>query len=256
MNRIDKLFHQKQKNILSIYFTAGHPRLDSTTEIIKALANEGVDLIEIGIPFSDPVADGPVIQQSSQVALENGMSLKLLFDQLKNIRQSVDIPLILMGYLNPVLQFGIEPFCKKCSEIGIDGTILPDLPLDIYLEEYKPVYEKYGIYNIFLATPQTSDERYRQLDAKSGGFLYMVAASSITGARKKFEKYQLDYFIRIKKLQLKLPRLIGFGISSKETFETACKYANGAIIGSAFVKALEQKGDLKENIREFLRTVI
>jgi tryptophan synthase alpha chain len=256
MNRIDKLFHHKQKNILSIYFTAGHPRLDSTTEIIKALANEGVDLIEIGIPFSDPVADGPVIQQSSQVALENGMSLKLLFDQLKNIRQSVDIPLILMGYLNPVLQFGIEPFCKKCSEIGIDGTILPDLPLDIYLEEYKPVYEKYGIYNIFLATPQTSDERYRQLDANSGGFLYMVAASSITGARKKFEKYQLEYFIRIKKLQLKLPRLIGFGISSKETFETACKYANGAIIGSAFVKALEQKGDLKENIREFLRTVI
>jgi tryptophan synthase alpha chain len=256
MNRIDHLFQQRQKNILSIYFTAGHPKLDSTVEIIKTLADEGVDMIEIGIPFSDPVADGPVIQQSSQTALKNGISLNLLFDQLKNIRATVDIPLILMGYLNPVLQYGIEPFCRKCAEIGIDGTILPDLPLDIYLGEFKPVFDRYGIHTVFLATPQTSDERFRELDAQSGGFLYMVAASSITGTRKKFEKYQLDYFVRIKKLHLKLPRLIGFGISSADTFRTACKYANGAIIGSAFIKALEQKGDMKANIREFVRSVM
>jgi tryptophan synthase alpha chain len=256
MNRIDHLFQQRQKNILSIYFTAGHPKLDSTIEIIKTLADEGVDMIEIGIPFSDPVADGPVIQQSSQTALKNGISLRLLFDQLKNIRATVDIPLILMGYLNPVLQYGIEPFCRKCAEIGIDGTILPDLPLDIYLGEFKPVSDRYGIHTVFLATPQTSDERFRELDAQSGGFLYMVAASSITGTRKKFEKYQLDYFVRIKKLHLKLPRLIGFGISSADTFRTACKYANGAIIGSAFIKALEQKGDMKANIREFVRSVM
>jgi tryptophan synthase alpha chain len=256
MNRIDQLFERKQKNILSIYFTAGHPRLDATVEIIKTLADEGADLIEIGIPFSDPVADGPVIQQSSQTALENGMSVKLLFDQLKNIRNVVDVPLILMGYLNPVLQYGIEPFCRKCAEIGIDGTILPDLPLDIYTHEFKPIFDRYGIHNIFLATPQTSDERYRELDATSGGFLYMVAASSITGTRKKFEKYQLEYFVRIKKLHLKLPRLIGFGISSADTFQTACKYANGAIIGSAFIKALEQKGDIKVNIREFVRSIL
>ncbi len=256
MNRIDELFQRKQKNILSIYFTAGHPTLDSTVEIIKTLADEGVDLVEIGIPFSDPVADGPVIQQSSQKALENGMRVKLLFEQLKNIRELVDIPLIFMGYLNPVLQFGVEEFCRKSAEIGIDGIILPDMPLDVYLEEFKPAFDKHGIYNIFLATPQTSDARYRELDSKSGGFLYMVAASSITGTRKKFEKYQLEYFVRIKKMQLKLPRLIGFGISSADTFRTACKYANGAIIGSAFIKALEQKGNMKDNIREFVRSIL
>jgi tryptophan synthase alpha chain len=256
MNRIDRLFEQKPTNILSIYFTAGHPTMDSTIEIIKTLTNEGVDLIEIGIPFSDPVADGPVIQQSSQTALENGMSLKLLFEQLKDIRNLTDIPLILMGYLNPVLQFGVEAFCKKCADVGIDGTILPDLPLEIYMKEYKPFFEQHGIHNIFLATPQTSDERYRMLDTNSRGFLYMVAASSITGTRKKFEKYQIDYFKRVRKLNLMLPRLIGFGISSAETFQLACKYANGAIIGSAFIKALEQKGDLKTNIRKFVQGIL
>jgi tryptophan synthase alpha chain len=256
MNRIDQLFKQKEKNILSIYFTAGHPELNSTVGIIQTLAKEGIDLIEIGIPFSDPVADGPVIQQSSQKALENGMSVKLLFEQLKDIRKLVEIPLILMGYINPVLQFGVEAFCRKCAEIGIDGIILPDMPLDIYTEEFKTFFEKYGIYNIFLATPQTSDERFRQLDTNSRGFLYMVAASSITGTRKKFEKYQIEYFRRVKKLDLKLPRLIGFGISSSETFQLACKYANGAIIGSAFIKALEQKGDLKTNIRDFVRSIL
>lgn len=255
MNRIDKLFQEKKENILSIYFTAGHPTLDSTAEIIKTLVEEGVDLIEIGIPFSDPVADGLVIQKSSQTALNNGMSLKVLFEQIATIREKVDIPLILMGYLNPALQYGIEAFCAKCSEVGIDGTILPDLPLDIFLDEYKAIYEQYNIHNIFLATPQTSDERYIELDKQSGGFLYMVAASSITGAKTGFEDYQQKYFERIKALNLKLPRVIGFGISTKETFDHACRYANGAIIGSAFVNTLEKEGDMKKNIREYIRSI-
>jgi tryptophan synthase alpha chain len=255
MNRIDKLFREKKENILSIYFTAGHPTLNSSAEIIKTLAEEGVDMIEVGIPFSDPVADGPVIQKSSQVALTNGMSLQLLFKQLNDIRKEVDIPLLLMGYLNPALQYGMEAFCARCAEIGIDGTILPDLPLDIYLQEYITLYDKYKIHNVFLATPQTSDERYLELDRQSGGFLYMVAASSITGAKSGFEDYQQKYFERIKGLDLKLPRIIGFGISSKETYDHACKYANGAIIGSAFVATLEKKGDMKSNIREFIRSV-
>ena len=255
MNRIDQLFNNKKKDILSIYFTAGHPTLDSTVDIIKTLEKEGADLIEIGIPFSDPVADGPVIQKSSQKALENGMNLKLLFQQLHDIRNEVSIPLILMGYFNPILQYGIEKFCESCSETGIDGTILPDLPVDMYEEHCKKSFEKHNLYNIFLATPQTSDERFRQLDSISHGFLYMVAASSITGARSGFENYQQKYFERISTLNLKSPRLIGFGISSHETFIHACKYSSGAIIGSAFVKVLEKKGDMKENIGEFIRSV-
>lgn len=255
MNRIDKLFSKKKHDILSIYFTAGHPAVDSTVEIITTLVEEGVDMIEIGVPFSDPIADGPVIQQSTHKALENGMSVRLLFDQLRNIRETIDIPLLLMGYLNPVLQYGMEKFCVKCAETGIDGLILPDLPLDIYQEEYESIFTKNRIYNIFLATPQTSDNRYIELDRHSGGFLYMVSASSITGAKSGFEKYQQDYFDRIKNLDLKLPRLIGFGISSRETFRHACLYANGAIIGSAFVSALEQKGDMKKNIRTFIRNI-
>lgn len=255
MNRIDQLFKDKKKDILSIYFTAGHPSLESPARIIKALESEGVDLIEIGIPFSDPVADGPVIQKSSHTALENGMSLKILFEQLKDIRKEVSIPLILMGYLNPVLQYGIEDFAIKCKEIGIDGTILPDLPLDLYKEEYKTIFDQYGLYNIFLATPQTSNERFLQLSEESGGFLYMVAASSITGARTGFESYQQEYFERIKALELELPRLIGFGISSAETFNHACKYAQGAIIGSAFVNALEGPGSIEENIGSFIQKI-
>jgi len=255
MNRIDTLFQQKQNNILSIYFTAGHPELESTTDIIKTLVSESVDLIEIGIPFSDPIADGPSIQKSSHTALENGMSLKKLFEQLKNIRAEVNIPLILMGYFNPVLQFGVEKFCSTCREIGIDGVILPDLPLDIYLADYKTIFEKYNIYVVFLATPQTNDERYKQLDAESKGFLYMVSASATTGVRKSFDDYQQEYFKRIARLSLKSPRLIGFGISSKKTFDHACKYANGAIIGSAFVNVLEQAGDMKNNIREFIASI-
>lgn len=255
MNRIDQLFESKKKYILSIYFTAGHPALASTVEIITTLEKEGVDLVEIGIPFSDPVADGPVIQKSSQKALDNGMNLKILFHQLNDIRKKVNIPLILMGYLNPALQYGIEAFCTTCARTGIDGTIIPDLPLEIYEEQYKHIFEKNNIYNIFLATPQTSDERFRQLDASSRGFLYMVAASSITGARKGFEDYQQKYFERIRNLNLRLPRLIGFGISSHDTFTYACNYAQGAIIGSAFVQALEKEGDMKHNIRQFIQEI-
>jgi len=255
MNRIDVLFKQKQKNILSIYFTAGHPKLETTDTIIKTLASAGVDMIEIGIPFSDPIADGPVIQKSSHTALENGMSLKLLFEQLKDIRAGVNIPLLLMGYFNPVLQFGVEKFCSTCREIGIDGVILPDLPLEIYKSEYKTIFEKHNLYTIFLATPQTSDERYKMLDAESKGFLYMVSASSTTGARKGFDDYQEEYFKRIAKLSLKSPRLIGFGISTKETFEHACIYANGAIIGSAFVNVLEKPGNIKNNIVNYISSI-
>lgn len=255
MNRIDKLFREKKENILSIYFTAGHPTLNSTADIIEILAAEGADMIEIGIPFSDPVADGPVIQQSSHQALVNGMNLRLLFDQLKDIRKRVSVPLLFMGYLNPVLQYGFDDFVEECSRIGIDGTILPDLPLEIFLEQYKAVFKRYGLYNVFLATPQTSDSRYRTLDEESSGFLYMVSASATTGARKDFEDYQQKYFEKIQNLHLRLPRLIGFGISSKETFMHACRYAQGAIIGSAFVKLLEEEGDMKERIKEFIRSI-
>ncbi len=256
MNRIDKLFTDKKQNILSIYFTAGHPYLDSTPTIIKTLAKAGVDMIEIGIPFSDPVADGPVIQKSSHTALENGMSLARLFKQLEDIRKEVSIPLLLMGYLNPVIQYGIKEFAEKCRQIGIDGTILPDLPLDIYQEEFKPDFDANGLYNVFLATPQTSNTRFRILDQESSGFLYMVAASATTGVRQGFEDYQMNYFERIKKLNLRLPRLIGFGISSNNTFKHACKYASGAIIGSAFVNILEKEGDMESNITDFIRGIV
>jgi tryptophan synthase alpha chain len=256
MNRLDLLFRNKQNNILSIYFTAGHPELNSTVSIISGLAEAGADLIEIGIPFSDPVADGPVIQKSNQAALINGMSLKLLFDQLKDIRKNVDIPLILMGDINPVIQYGIEKFAKKCNETGIDGVIIPDLPLDIYLEEYKEHFKKNNLYNIFLVSPQTNNERLSQLDSETGGFLYMVAASATTGMRKGFSEYQIDYFNRVRGLKLKSPQLIGFGISDHESFEKTCEYANGAIIGSAFVKSLDQNGFSKDHIKEFISSIL
>jgi len=241
MNRINKLFQNKAGNILSVYFTAGYPRLENTAEIITELEKNGVDLIEVGMPFSDPIADGPVIQQSSQRALENGMSIKILFEQLKDIRKNVQIPLVAMGYLNPVMQYGLEAFCKKCKEIGIDGLILPDLPLDLYLEEFKPLFEKYGLHNIFLVTPQTSEERIRLIDKETSGFIYLVSSSSTTGARKDIQDKQITYFERIRAMGLKNPLIIGFGISNYETFNTACRYAHGAIVGSAFVKALEEE---------------
>jgi len=256
MNRINKLFQDKQENILSVYFTAGYPNLNDTVEIIQQLEKNGVDLIEIGMPFSDPTADGPTIQRSSETALKNGMSLNLLFEQLKNIRSTVKIPLILMGYINPVYQFGVEKFCEKCAETGIDGVILPDMPLDEYEAFYKPVFEKHNVHNILLITPQTSEQRIRQIDAASSGFIYMVSSSSTTGAGKKVEDFQQEYFERIIAMNLKNPRLIGFGISDRATFANACKNASGAIVGSAFVKALENNRSLEPTISEFVENLV
>lgn len=253
MNRINQLFAAKKNNILSVYFTAGHPTLNSTIEIIRLLESGGVDMIEIGMPFSDPMADGPVIQQSSQKALANGMSIKLLFEQLKEVRKSVKIPLLLMGYLNPVMQFGIEDFCKKCNEIGIDGVILPDLPLDEYQNSYKDLFNSYDLRFISLITPQTSDERIRQIDAMSNGFIYMVSSSATTGAKSSISEKQRKYFERVHSLNLKNPLVIGFGISNWETYQEACLQANGAIIGSAFVRILEEETALPKGIGDFIR---
>ncbi|MCD6355596.1 MAG: tryptophan synthase subunit alpha [Prolixibacteraceae bacterium] len=254
-NRINQLFKEKKENILSVYFTAGFPRLNDTVGIIRQLEKNGVDLIEIGIPFSDPTADGPTIQRSSEVALKNGMSLGLLFEQLKTIRKSVNIPLILMGYFNPVYQFGVERFCQKCMEVGIDGAILPDMPLNEFEAEYRPFFNTNNLHNILLITPQTSEARIREIDAASEGFIYMVSSSSTTGAGRKVEDFQQDYFERIQQMNLKNPRIIGFGISDRATFANACKYASGAIIGSAFIKALSPGGKLEEVIAEFVESV-
>lgn len=254
-NRIDQLFETKQKNILSVYLTAGFPQLNDTVTIIQELENNGVDLIEIGMPFSDPTADGTTIQYSSETALKNGMNLKLLFEQLKDIRKSVKIPLVLMGYINPVLHFGIENFCKKCKETGIDGLILPDLPLSEYKQHYREIFSNYGLHNILLITPQTSEKRILEIDEASGGFIYMVSSSSTTGASKKAGDFNREYFERIHQMKLKNSRLIGFGISDAETFANACKYANGAIIGSAFIKSIQQHKNIKENVAAFVKNI-
>jgi tryptophan synthase alpha chain len=255
MNRIDKLFKEKKNNILSVYFTAGYPHLDSTTGIIKALADAGADMIEIGMPFSDPMADGPVIQRSNERALLNGMNLKLLFSQLKDIRKEVGIPLLLMGYLNPVIQFGVENFCRKCRETGIDGVILPDLPVQVYTEDYLAVFNENELYNILLITPQSSTERIFEIDKISSGFIYMVSSSSVTGSKGDFSDDQMSYFKRIGEMNLKNPGLIGFGISNHETFTNACKYAMGGIIGSAFVKILGQDGNIERSISRFVKSI-
>ena len=252
-NRITALFGRKNKNILSIYFTAGYPELNDTKTIITELEKSGADLIEIGMPFSDPVADGLVIQQSSEIALKNGMTIKLLFEQLKEIRKSVSIPLILMGYLNPVMQFGIEDFCKKCLETGIDGTIIPDLPPEIYETEYKKIFEEHSMSNIFLITPQTSHERIRKIDAASTGFIYMVSSSSTTGVKGAVNNEQVTYFERIRSMNLRSKQLIGFGISDKASFGIASGYANGAIIGSAFIKALAGDGTIESKVKAFVQ---
>lgn len=246
MNRIETALSQVNdrekdtKKLLSIYFTAGYPKLDNTVSIIKGLASSGVDMIEIGLPFSDPLADGPTIQKSSTEALENGMTTQLLFDQLIDIRKEVDIPLLIMGYFNPILQYGIEEFCKKCAETGIDGLIIPDLPVDVYQQEYASVFEKYGLLNVLLITPQTSDERIKYIDSISKGFIYMVSSASTTGAIKSFDQDQKAYFERINKLKLKTPLVVGFGISNHKTFIQATKETSGAIIGSAFVKFITE----------------
>ena len=253
MNRINQKL-QENKKLLSIYFTAGYPNLDDTESIIQNLEKSGVDMIEIGLPFSDPLADGPTIQASSTQALKNGMTSEVLFNQLKDIRKSVKIPLIIMGYFNPMLQYGVEVFCKKCKEIGIDGLIIPDLPVDVYHEEYQSIFEKFGLINIFLITPQTSDERIRYIDSISNGFIYMVSSASTTGAKVGFGKEQTQYFKRIGNMNLTNPQIVGFGISNNETFTQATKYAKGAIIGSAFVKYV--KDNAVDTIDEFVKTTL
>ncbi|RKQ42383.1 tryptophan synthase alpha chain [Roseivirga pacifica] len=256
MNRIEKLFETKPERVLNVYFTAGYPKLDDTLGIMQSLEKSGADLIEVGIPFSDPVADGPTIQESNGVALANGMTVKLLFEQLAELRQTVNIPVVLMGYINPIVQYGVEAFCKRCQEVGVDGLILPDLPMFEYMEVYKPVFDAHGLLNIFLITPQTSEARIREIDNNSKGFIYMVSSASTTGAKTGISTDQEAYFARVKAMSLKNPTLIGFGISNKETFDKACANANGAIIGSAFIKAIAQEGDLDKNINEFVNGVI
>jgi tryptophan synthase alpha chain len=251
-NRIHKRLNTEGK-LLSIYFTAGYPQLNDTVEIIEDLEKNGVDMIEIGLPFSDPLADGPTIQQSSTAALKNGMTTKLLFGQLKDIRKSVSIPLIIMGYFNPMLQYGVEAFCAKCQEIGIDGLIMPDLPLDIYQAEYETIFKKYGLVNVFLITPQTSEERIKQIDAASKGFIYMVSSASVTGSKSGFGNEQEKYFKRIASLKLNNPQIVGFGIKDAETFKQATKTAKGAIIGSAFIKHLTEHG--ADDIETFIKSI-
>ena len=255
MNRIDEVFSKKKKGILNIYFTAGYPKINDTLRIAGALEVAGVDIIEIGIPYSDPIADGPTIQDSSQKALDAGMSLKLLMRQLQDLRKHVKIPVILMGYINPVLQYGFTKFCQDCKEVGIDGIILPDLPMQEYAEMYQGTFEDYGIYNIFLLTPQTSEKRVFQINNASKGFIYMVSSASITGAKQEVSQAQINYFERIQKMNLSVERLIGFGISNKETFDNACQYASGAIIGSAFINQLN-KDDSNEAITSFVGSII
>lgn len=250
MGRLQQLFQEK-KNILSIYFTAGYPTLTDTMTIAEELQRSGADLLEIGFPYSDPVADGPVIQASSKAALDNGMDLKLLFEQLKDLRKTVDIPVLLMGYVNPMLQFGVENFCKACAEVGVDGCIVPDLPMAEYEELYAPIFEQYGLSNIFLITPHTSAERIQKIDGLSRGFIYLLSSSATTGQNLEVGDQTAAYFSRIASLKLKNPTVIGFGISSKETFDKACQYANGAIIGSAFVKSLDAM-DLKGSVSRFM----
>jgi len=255
MNRIDTLFLRKNRDILSIYFTAGYPEKDSTPGIITALDAAGVDMIEIGIPFSDPLADGPVIQRSSSHALQNGMCINLLFRQLEDLRNKVSIPLILMSYINPVLKFGIEEFCYKCSEVEIDGVILPDLTPELYMELYHDLFEKYNLYNIMLIPPQSDDARILMIDKLSKGFIYMVSSSSTTGIKSAFSEDQISYFRRIKEMNLVKPRLIGFGISDPFTLKQASKMANGAIVGSAFIKILGDKGADQESITQFINEI-
>ncbi|MDB5232487.1 MAG: tryptophan synthase subunit alpha [Chitinophagaceae bacterium] len=255
MGRIKELFIKKQNNILNVYCTAGYPKLDSTLEVMQALQNNGADLIELGMPYSDPLADGPVIQASGTIALQNGMTIQKLFEQLKDFRKEINVPVILMGYMNPVLQYGFERFCADASAVGIDGLILPDLPMYEYETEFSPIIKKYDLDFIFLVTPETSEQRIKKLDELSDGFLYAVSSSSTTGKDKNLDDQKV-YFGRLKSLNLKNPVLVGFGIKDKQTFDKACSYTNGAIIGTAYIKALEQTNDIEKATKEFLATVL
>ncbi|MGE5107985.1 MAG: tryptophan synthase subunit alpha [Sphingobacteriales bacterium] len=255
MSRIGEIFKRKREKVLNVYCTAGYPQLDSTLKVMKALQDNGADLIELGMPYSDPLADGPVIQHSSSIALANGMTIKTLFEQLKNFRKEIKVPVILMGYMNPVLQYGFEKFCASAAAVGIDGLILPDLPEYEFETEYGAIIKKYGLDFIFLVTPETSEERIKKLDALSTGFLYAVSSSSTTGSDKSMTDVNA-YLLKLKSLQLKNPVLVGFGIKDKATFDTACANANGAIIGSAYIKALENSRDVTTATKEFLGKVL
>jgi tryptophan synthase alpha chain len=255
MSRIKKLFEQKSNRVLNVYCTAGYPKLNSTLEVMNALQENGADLIELGMPYSDPLADGPVIQHSGSIALANGMTIHELFNQLKDFRLKIAVPVILMGYMNPILQYGFEQFCSDAASVGIDGLILPDLPEYEFETEYGAVIKKHGLDFIFLVTPETSDERIKKLDSLSTGFLYAVSSSSTTGSDKNMTDVN-DYLKKLKSMQLKNPVLVGFGIKDKQTFDAACAHANGAIIGTAFIKALENADDVSEAAKKFLKTII
>ncbi len=255
MNRINKLLNSKKNNILSVYYTAGFPKLNDTVVIAKALEDAGADIIEIGIPFSDPVADGPVIQASNKIALDNGMTLKLLLEQVAEIRKQVKLPLILMGYLNPVMQYGVAQFCKDAAVAGVDGVILPDLPLYEYETEYKTLFEKNGLRNIFLISPTTSEDRIRKIDEATNSFIYAVSASSTTGTKEGFSTEQENYFKKLQNMKLQNPFLIGFGISNNATFIKACQYSAGAIVGSAFIRLIKEEADLSTSIKTFVKVM-
>ena len=249
MNRINSTLNTDKK-LLSIYFTAGYPHLDDTVPIIESLEQQGVDMIEIGLPFSDPLADGPTIQESSRIALENGMSTKKLFEQLEGIRQKVSIPMLIMGYFNPILQFGIREFCERCKQTGIDGLIIPDLPLEEYQLHYKTLFQEYDLRMVFLITPQTSNERIKEIDKASEGFIYMVSSAGVTGATQGFGASQSTYFKRVADLELHAPKIVGFGIKDRQSFLQATQHAQGGIIGSAFIKHLTKQG--VKGIPEFI----
>ena len=253
MNRIKKLFSEKKSNILNVFYTAGFPTLTDTVAIAHQLEQAGADIIEIGIPFSDPIADGPVIQESNKIALDNGMTLKILLQQVIEVRAKVNLPVILMGYINPIMQYGIENFCKDAAAAGVDGVILPDMPMDEYQAEYKSIFESYGLSNTFLISPTTSEKRIRQIDDATDGFIYAVSSSSTTGAKQGFNPEQESYFKKLQSLKLKNPFLIGFGISNHQTFSKACEYASGAIVGSAFISLLRDSKDLRRDVQKFVK---
>lgn len=253
-NRIQNLFETKKENILSLYFTAGFPNLNDTLTILKHLDESDVDMIEIGFPYSDPLADGPVIQESSGTAIENGMTLNILFEQLQSLRNITQKPIVLMGYLNVVLQFGEKDFIEKCAEVGVDGIIIPDMPLHYYLSNFKELCAKNQVSNVLLITPETSEERIIQLDSYSSGFIYLVSSNSITGSTNAIT-FQTDYYQRIQSMKLQNPHLIGFGVHDKKTFETVCEFGSGAIIGSAFIKHLNKNGTTRESIVTFVDSI-
>ena len=254
-NRITELFKIKKEKILNIYFTAGYPNLGDTVRILKALEKSGVDMVEIGMPYSDPTADGPIIQDSSETAIASGMTISKLFEQLKDIRDHVSIPIVLMGYINPVMQYGIEEFCIKAGKLGIDGTILPDLPFDIYKREYKELFEENNLSNVFLVTPQTTPERIKELDETAQGFVYIVSTNSTTGSETKVASEMNVYLERVKNINLTNPTLIGFNIKDRQSFLNACNYSNGAIIGSAFVKMLKTSENIEKDIDTFVKKI-